>query len=244
MKPLVIGICVLLINSFSFAAVYRVTDEYGNVKYTDTPSVSNAEKTKVEEIISEREAFNRSELEQYPQQTKRVSYSNNYSNQNYMQETQINEQENLTNSAQYSTLEIISPANDEGIRANDGVMSVSVKSSPALQNEHSLVVLVDGKEYATSNSNSITLNGLERGTHSLQVRIVNSDGSVIKSSATTTFHIIKTTVTQANAVRNREQQAKANKNGKNKPKVSNLPSNLPPKKSNLPINLPKKDNKK
>jgi len=240
MKPLVIGICVLLINSFSFAAVYRVTDEYGNVKYTDTPSVSNAEKTKIEEIISEQEAFNRSELEQYPQQTKRVSYSN----QNYMQETQINEQENLTNSAQYSTLEIVSPANDEGIHANDGVMSVSVKSNPALQNGHSLVVLVDGKEYATSNTNSITLNGLERGTHSLQVRIVNSDGSIVKSSTTTTFHIIKTTAAQANAVRNREQQAKANKNGKNKPKISNLPSNLPPKKSNLPINLPKKDNKK
>jgi len=218
MKRLIIVWSLMVCNSV-FAAVYRHTDEHGNVLYTDKSApISSSSKVTVEEIISDSESTEYARTSQY-QPVKRVSYSNH----NSRQSTKVNKKKVTENLAQYSKLEVISPADDQGFHSNSGILDVSVNVSPALRDGHSLLAFVDGKEHGSGTASSITLNNLERGTHSLQIKILDNSGNVVQSSSTTTFHIIKTTIAQVN--RNREQ-AKANKN---KPKASTLPINLPKK---------------
>ena len=90
-------------------------------------------------------------------------------------------------------LSITSPENDQTIRANDGNLDVTVDLSPALDNEKrgdQLIVLVDGQQQGSAISEAnFKLTNIDRGTHTLTVSVVDSEGKILIISKAVTFHI-------------------------------------------------------
>jgi hypothetical protein len=90
----------------------------------------------------------------------------------------------------YTSLEIVQPANDATIRSNEGSVAVGLTVSPALGQGHSVEIIVDGTQLEGSmKGTQFTLNNLNRGTHSLQTRVVDAEGNVLISSNPISFHL-------------------------------------------------------
>lgn len=148
------------------ADVYKSVDKDGNIIFSDTPS-ENAEKVELDELPTI------PALETGPPGAPPPSRGGV--------------------PPDYTELEIVNPANDAALRLeeDDATIPVSVRLAPALFPAHSLVLYLDGNEYATGRSPGFQLTGVERGTHQLRVAVKNSaDGQIIKSSPTSTFHLL------------------------------------------------------
>jgi len=94
----------------------------------------------------------------------------------------------------YQSLQITSPGNDEAVRANDGTVVVSCALQPPLGTAagHSIVVVLDGRKIGGLAACGTTLTQLSRGTHTLQVQVVDSMGKVLISSPVHSFHVLRT----------------------------------------------------
>lgn len=71
----------------------------------------------------------------------------------------------------YQSLSIVAPKNGEVIRDNAGNLSIATSVSPPVKPGHLLEVLMDGKPLASSGG-SVSLTNVDRGTHQLQLRII------------------------------------------------------------------------
>jgi len=89
----------------------------------------------------------------------------------------------------YQSLSITSPKAESSIVNSAGAGTVSVTSSPGLQNDHQYKLLLNGENKGTQSSNSFVLNGLFRGAHTAVVQIVKANGEVVKVSSPITFYI-------------------------------------------------------
>lgn len=102
----------------------------------------------------------------------------------------------------YKRLAITSPTNDEAVRANDGILSLTVETDPPLSGNHLLRAEVDGSpagEPMPGNGNAthqLQLNGLDRGSHAITAVVVNARGEVIQRSKPLQIHIQRTSLNQ------------------------------------------------
>lgn len=87
-------------------------------------------------------------------------------------------------------ISIASPKNEETIHYNNG--KLTVKINVALSPNDKIVLLLDGKEIATSEKFIFKLKNIERGTHTLQAQIFAKD-KLIGESKITTFFMHQTT---------------------------------------------------
>jgi len=142
--------------------VYRYVDEQGNVIYTDTP-ITGAEKIRLDEI----QTIDSGDVPEFKYTPP--------------------PREVLT----YSKLEIVSPAQDTVLQGEDNNVSVSGVVEPALNLKagHYFVLYLDGNEAASGTSPQFMLTGLERGTHTLNLAIVDQAGSQVISSPGVAFTI-------------------------------------------------------
>jgi hypothetical protein len=95
---------------------------------------------------------------------------------------------------EYDALAISKPAHEETIWSNEGKLEVNINLQPSLRNNHSIAVSVDGNRLKSGEGQAYQLSGIHPGEHQLKVEIVDSDGTVIKSHASTFFmrrHTIK-----------------------------------------------------
>jgi hypothetical protein len=89
----------------------------------------------------------------------------------------------------YEDFKVTSPTNDATIRDNGGNVRVSLSLTPGLQSGHSIEVMMDGKAIGSGNSTSVTLTEVDRGTHTVQAAIKDSDGKEITRSNSVIFHL-------------------------------------------------------
>ncbi|MEE9350835.1 MAG: DUF4124 domain-containing protein [Thiotrichaceae bacterium] len=95
----------------------------------------------------------------------------------------------------YETFNVTYPKDDEAIRANDGNITVAFQLSPALKKTDTVFVYVDGKKMVEdSKSLSASLQGLDRGTHSMFAVVRNANGDVLLNSNTVSFHILRNSI--------------------------------------------------
>ena len=95
----------------------------------------------------------------------------------------------------YELFEISQPENDETIRNNEGVVTVGLSLSPALQPGHNIHIYIDGNKLDNDLSvTQFTLKGLNRGTHALEARIVDASGNPQMSTKPISFHLRKATI--------------------------------------------------
>jgi len=167
---------LLLLVTLSFltpvsAGVYRSVDEAGNVVYTDKPS-PDAEKIKIDKVQT------------IPAGDDNFEY------------TPPEESEEVA----YTKLEIVNPENDHVFTGNTGDVTVSVVIEPELNTENGdrLILTMDGKKEADSGSTSFSFTNLDRGTHTVEVHVVNKDGKSLKSSKRISFVIQRTSIQNPN----------------------------------------------
>lgn len=93
---------------------------------------------------------------------------------------------------QYQTFEVVQPENEATIRNDEGMVIVGLGLSPALLPGHKIHIYLDGDKIPGEvNATQFTLNKLNRGTHSLQVKIVDADNNPQISTALVNFHLRK-----------------------------------------------------
>jgi Domain of unknown function (DUF4124) len=85
---------------------------------------------------------------------------------------------------------VISAPKDGSIIPNGLVpLTVSTDIRPKLQEAHILQLLVDGNIHSESQSGSLTLSSVNRGKHTLQVKIVDLNKKTVKQSPTSTIFV-------------------------------------------------------
>jgi hypothetical protein len=164
---LLIALCTL-----AQAGVYKRTDAQGNVEYTDVPR-STQEKPIPLPPPSTYTPPPVSGTAAGPQGGAQV-----------------------VQSSVYRSVTISQPADDEAVRDNAGNLSIQVSSDPALQANHRFVVLIDGAKQAEGRGGSLQVENVDRGTHSLQVNVVDGGGRVLASSPVVKFHMLRISVLQ------------------------------------------------
>ena len=97
-------------------------------------------------------------------------------------------------SAGYTGFSITSPTDDQGVRANDGNVTVHLSLKPALQSGHLIVLSVagEGSESTTNSSGlSVDLKNLSRGLHTVTGRVVDEDGNDLIKTEPVSFHVLR-----------------------------------------------------
>lgn len=140
--------------------VYRTVDENGNMIFSDTP-VAGAEKIRVDQIKTVA-----------PDQIPKFEYTSPPKAVDA-----------------YSRLEIVSPEHDSVIQSDNGNVTVSAALEPALNLRagHYLVLYLDGNEAASGTSPQFILSNMERGTHTLNISVVDQSGKQVISSSAVSF---------------------------------------------------------
>ena len=91
----------------------------------------------------------------------------------------------------YTSISIISPKDDESVRENSGKLTVQLALAPEIRGNDQVELLIDGKPVARGQDLSITIDNVDRGTHSLQAQVSTGDGDVILRSDPITVHLLR-----------------------------------------------------
>jgi len=187
--------------SIAHAQIYTCKDKNGNKIYTDSPSqCANAEEIKTDALPT-----------LVP--TKPLVLPSRNSSANIDSDKYI-----------YKELEITSPTNDSTSRNNQGNLTINFRVAPGLRSGHKFVVSVSGKEVYTGTSTIAALKNVDRGTHSIGVKVVDADGSTKISAAP-----VKVTLQRFSALQNPEASTSdtgdnngtSNDNEDSEPNISN-----------------------
>jgi hypothetical protein len=84
----------------------------------------------------------------------------------------------------YQRLEITWPEEQGTVRSNQGIVSVKHILEPALQTGHRLELIVDGQT-----KDGLTVQGLERGEHQVQLRVLDTEKTELLTSPSVTFYL-------------------------------------------------------
>ncbi|MCP5162540.1 MAG: DUF4124 domain-containing protein [Hahellaceae bacterium] len=159
--------CTLVISGNTFGNdIYRWTDAKGVVHFSDH-ATENAEKITVRptQTIDMRTPAAETSKESSPEKT------------------------NKGDGAIYTQLEITSPANGSAFHAPDGSVDVTFSAQPEIASGHLFRLTIDGKVAYTGASTSTTLQNVDRGTHNLQVSIIDNMGMKLISSTSLSITI-------------------------------------------------------
>jgi Domain of unknown function (DUF4124) len=91
------------------------------------------------------------------------------------------------------TCEVTQPANDQSF-PNATSVTVGAQISPYPQGGYQGFLLLDGARVPKWSGGSVTIDPIDRGTHSLQAIVQDSSGKVVCQSATVSFTILQPSV--------------------------------------------------
>jgi hypothetical protein len=127
-----------------------------------------------------------------------VTTNNLFSNDDVFPE-QDEEQTNQTEKSKKPPIiynaSITSPKNDASVRSNNGLVVVQVSTTPKLEANHKLQLYVDSeKKEEPQSSTTIRVQNMDRGTHQLQVQILDEKGKTTAETEAISFHLLRATV--------------------------------------------------
>lgn len=180
MRYCLIGILVLVFALPVEADIYRWVDSKGQVHYTDQP------RTGAEKI--------------------NLPTAQTYSPPEQSKENEGNSTNNANNNEptapfSYKVVKIIQPQPQATLRNNQGMVSVAVELEPKLRKEDKIQLVLDGKPIGDPESATIiTLTNVLRGTHSVAVKVLSHDGTVINHSDPVTFYMHRPRINMGRAI--------------------------------------------
>lgn len=100
----------------------------------------------------------------------------------------------------YQSIKIMQPEADGVVRSNEGKVSVVIGLEPVLQQGHRVVLHIDGNAVpGTFDGQSISLSGIERGTHGVRATVSDGSGKMLTQSPTVSFTLRQTGLFDGNA---------------------------------------------
>ena len=100
----------------------------------------------------------------------------------------------------YQAIDIVSPADQETLWNIGTMLNVQVRFQPALQPGHRYDLVLDGQRRNLNTTNQrATLPDVFRGTHTLQIVVIDSAGAELMRSPSRTFHVQQTSVQNPNS---------------------------------------------
>lgn len=167
--PLFLIVCISTVAQA--ASVYRWVDNDGQIHYSDR-------QTNGSESVELRESsvYTPRELPDISQDEEAAD---------------TDEEEGLEGEESgYESLRVVVPENDETVRSNEGQVRVSIELQPGLAEGHKIRLYLDGsKASGELPTTQVTLQNVERGTHSLAVAVVDATDRELIRSPATTFHL-------------------------------------------------------
>lgn len=171
MKHIILLLALLPI--LAFAQIYKSIDADGNTIYTDIAPTEDAQELEVQDL----------NISESPKKK-------------YNQTKQANSQGSVPNNIpvdRYTQLKISSPEDDEAVRDNEGKVSVMVSLTPQLftRFEDKLNIAIDGNIVNDGKAKSISVEGIERGTHTITAYVEDKNGNVMLSAQPVSFHMFR-----------------------------------------------------
>lgn len=163
--------------------IYRWVDENGNEVYSDQPT-ENAEKIELRHSMIYTPVA--------------IPGSSDLITDDTQAEIDQSETDQIEPAPNYQLI-IVSPEDDAGIRVNNGDVVVNLQVLPALVPERGdkIQLYLDGLPAGLPMPQlSFLLENLDRGTHQLSAVVLNASGEVLAQSATTTFHLQRSSLLQ------------------------------------------------
>lgn len=166
--------------ALSAGEIYRWVDEEGIVHYSDRPREGA-------ELIVLREAQTYSRPSPTAGQVAPEAPKNR-------PETASQE------AAAYSSIEIVSPKQEEVLWNIGGELSVSLRARPRIRSGHSVVLVMDGKDVQQLPNGQLQtrLADVFRGTHSLRADVRDRSGNTVATSDTVQFTVQQTSTQNPN----------------------------------------------
>ncbi len=163
-----VGSVVVISAQMAMAQAYKWVDEHGVIHFSDKPH------TNAEIIYLDKTS---------PQTTPEV------------ESTRLDENlEQISTKVQpatrwYESIEIVSPSPEETLWNLEGVLHVALFVTPTLQKQDRIRVYFDGEEELTTSSLSFEVHEVWRGTHNIQVEIIDATGRMITRSPPSRFYV-------------------------------------------------------
>lgn len=90
--------------------------------------------------------------------------------------------------------DITSPEDDAEIRSNDGTLNIQVATTPEKRNSDTYQLFLDGHKIGKAQrSTTIRALNIERGTHQIQVHLLDKDGELLTKTQIVTINIQRST---------------------------------------------------
>lgn len=159
-------IAIVFLAPLAAADVYKTVDKHGNVKYTDKPATEKAEKVELRTINTVPGA------QPLPQSTPVDSYDSQPAALNY-------------------NIAIMSPRSDVTIPVGQRDLAIAVTLNPGLQQGHLLVYFMNGELLEETTMNNIIVKDVPRGTHTLVVEAIDSNGQSLGTSPPVIVNVIR-----------------------------------------------------
>jgi hypothetical protein len=86
---------------------------------------------------------------------------------------------------------ITSPADEAPVRSNNGDVTITAAAEPQPARQDRYELILDGRAVARGQSGSFSLEALDRGEHTVRVRIVGPDGGIHGASEPVTFYLMR-----------------------------------------------------
>ena len=162
---ILLAVLSLILPSVASAKLYKCKNNEGEVVYTDKPCENEGEELKLPPL---------------PTYTPRPVSAPTRGSQPVSQ------------SADYTSLEVVEPVNDKLIISTSGTVTIAFKiKGPLLSLKgHRVALAVDGtKLKARGTTNQIRLTDLNPGTHTVKIFVVDKEDKELISSDVISFHI-------------------------------------------------------
>lgn len=156
--------------------IYRWTDENGNVYFSDKPH-KGAEKLP----MPKEENKNNPSQDHTPEV---MNIMPQFSEEPLADQTQARSGV----LGEYNLVAIVKPQQNENVHG--ATLDILVDVKPSLFTGDSLELYLDGHKVASSKGSfNFTLHHVDRGTHTLTVKVTNAQGEVVASSEATMVHV-------------------------------------------------------
>ncbi len=171
LRPILLMLA-FLVSGDALAQAYRWVDADGVVHYSDRPPP---------ETVTDAEEF------ELPKGTQTRFATRSRPN------SSRNNDEDASSSEPYTNLEITSPSSEETLWNIGETLNVSVAVTPRLKSGHRLRVYFDG-EPTVVRGTSFRLDEVYRGTHNLQVEVIDNSGNMLIRSPSIRFYVQQNSV--------------------------------------------------
>ena len=97
-------------------------------------------------------------------------------------------------SATYKYFNILSPTEDQGVRANNGHVIINLSLQPALKPGHIIKLKMDGEDgklIKSSESLTVDFFNVSRGLHMVQAFVLDDSGNMLMHAGPVSFHVLR-----------------------------------------------------